>query len=219
MLIHEVKENSNISVRASKGKKALNFETKALKGMEKGLVVDKIKYGDKLVGFDTKSDISYTVTAVNLQDNKVYCWNDVEIKRVELEDGNVFHIIISERPANTINRRGGYRVYLGERGVIQVGEHSSAYQVLIKDISEHGLSFIDDRDIDISTCGIVHITFEDQSMETKFNLRCAIVRKEPIEERFIYGCRLLGESNKIGKYVAVKQRIQMAEKIKRVRHP
>lgn len=209
MFIREVGANSSVSVRASRGLKTLQFETKSIKSLEEGLVVNRIRYCGKVVNFENTPGIIYTVTAVSMKDNKVYRWGSVAIHKILIEEEE-YLLLTCNQEAKATNRRDSYRVFLGTKGMIQPGPNHSAFDVTIKDISENGLAFIHNKDIDISNCGMVHVTFQDETWNQNFDLNCVIVRKQPLEERFIYGCQLIGGSNTIGRYMALKQRERLS---------
>jgi hypothetical protein len=98
-------------------------------------------------------------------------------------------------------------VWLGIEGVARVGVNRTAYNVIVKDISVSGISFILHKDMGIDPGEMAHITFNDVDARTKFSLSAIIVRTAEMEDgRVLYGCRLNQESPAISKYVADKQR-------------
>ena len=115
--------------------------------------------------------------------------------------------MVCKNPGKQINRRTAVRVWLGIDGVAQIGIHRVAYEVIVKDISVSGISFILHKDLKLKQGTIVHITFNDTDARVKFSLGAIIVRQAPLEDgRMLYGCRLNQESPSISKYVNDKQR-------------
>ena len=82
-------------------------------------------------------------------------------------------------------------------------------KVLIKDISETGISIITKEDLDLKR------TFRIKIKDDHFliNTSARIIRKEFITnlDSFLYGCKFIEKNNTLGKYIAKKQ----AEELRR----
>jgi hypothetical protein len=150
------------------------------------------------------------VVIVNVNDIP-YRWKSVKIKTVEYNKEK-YHLIISDDDVERMNRRNGYRLYLGIPGVAQLGANRAAVDVIIKDISESGIGIVCEKDVEIVGKEIVHVNFRESKSGSNFNLNAVDVRKMTLpDERIIYGCKLLGESDKLRKFIMQRQR----EKIQR----
>jgi hypothetical protein len=69
-----------------------------------------------------------------------------------------------------------------------------------------------EKDVEIVGKEIVHVNFRESKSGSNFNLNAVDVRKMTLpDERIIYGCKLLGESDKLRKFIMQRQR----EKIQR----
>ncbi len=206
MLLQEIDVGSKATILVRIGSQTLAFDTLVQEPAEEGVLTEPIYRNDKLIGFKTKGLI-ITVQICNLSDEKVYEFNNVEILNVKTKDGEIHHKMICKYPGKQINRRTAVRVWLGIEGVARVGVNRTAYNVIVKDISVSGISFILHKDMGIDPGEMAHITFNDVDARTKFSLSAIIVRTAEMEDgRVLYGCRLNQESPAISKYVTDKQR-------------
>ncbi len=206
MLLQEIDVGSKATILVRIGSQTLAFDTIVQEPAEDGVLTEPIYRNDKLIGFKTKGLI-ITVQICNISDEKVYEFNNVEILNVKTKDGEIHHKMIARNPGKQINRRTAVRVWLGIDGVARVGVNRTAYNVIVKDISVSGISFILHKDMGIDPGEMAHITFNDTDARTKFSLSAIIVRTAEMEDgRVLYGCRLNQESPAIAKYVTDKQR-------------
>ena len=206
MLLQEIDVGSKATILVRIGSQTLAFDTIVQEPAEEGVLTEPIYRNDKLIGFKTKGLI-ITVQICNLSDEKVYEFNNVEILNVKTKDGEIHHKMLCKYPGKQINRRTAVRVWLGIEGVARVGVNRTAYNVIVKDISVSGISFILHKDMGIDPGEMAHITFNDVDARTKFSLSAIIVRTAEMEDgRVLYGCRLNQESPAISKYVTDKQR-------------
>ena len=206
MLLQEIDVGSKATILVRIGSQTLTFDTIVQEPAEEGVLTEPIYRNDKLIGFKTKGLI-ITVQICNLSDEKVYEFNNVEILNVKTKDGEIHHKMLCKYPGKLINRRTAVRVWLGIEGVARVGANRTAYNVIVKDISVSGISFILHKDMGIDPGEMAHITFNDVDARTKFSLSAIIVRTAEMEDgRVLYGCRLNQESPAISKYVTDKQR-------------
>lgn len=206
MLLEELDVGSKITILVGIGSQTLSFDSILEEPSDKGVLTTPVYRNDKLVGFRTKGLI-IRIQVTNASDQKVYEFADVEILNVKTQDEQIHHKMICKAPGKQINRRTAVRVWIGKEGIAQIGVNRVAYEVVVKDISVSGISFIFHKDLNVEPGTIAHITFNDTEARTKFSLSAIIVRKAELDEnKILYGCRLNQESPAIAKYVNDKQR-------------
>lgn len=206
MFLQEIDIRSKATILVRIGSQTLTFDTIVQEPSENGVLTEPIYRNDKLIGFKTRGLI-ITVQICNLSDKKVYEFNNVEILNIKTKDGAIHHKMICKRAGKQINRRSAVRVWLGIEGVARVGTNRTAYNVIVKDISVGGISFILHKDMGIEVGEMAHITFNDEDARIKFSLSAIVVRTAEMEDgRVLYGCRLNQDSPAISKYVTDKQR-------------
>ena len=206
MYLHEVEIGSKITILVGIGSQTLSFDTVVEEPAENGILSEPVYRDDKLVGFRTKG-LVIRLHVANASDQKVYEFINVEILNVKTADEKIHHKMICKTEGRQINRRTAVRVWLGLDGIAQIGLNHQAYEVMVKDISVSGISFIFHKDMDVEPGTISHITFHDTDARVKFSLSAIIVRKAVMEDgKVLYGCKLNQESPAIVKYVNDKQR-------------
>lgn len=206
MLLEELDVGSKITILVGIGSQTLSFDSILEEPSDNGVLTTPVYRNDKLVGFRTKG-LVIRLQITNASDQKVYEFTNVEILNVKTQDEQIHHKMICKTPGKQINRRTAVRVWLGKEGIAQIGTNRVAYEVVVKDISVSGISFIFHKDLNVEPGTIAHITFNDTEARTKFSLSAIIVRKAELDEgKILYGCRLNQESPAIAKYVNDKQR-------------
>ena len=206
MLLQELEVESKVTILVRIGSQTLAFDTQIEEVLEDGVLTEPIYRNDKLVGFKTKGLI-ITLQICNKSDEKVYEFTNADVLNVKTKDGKIHHKISCRNEGRQINRRTAVRVWLGIEGVARVGSNRTAYNVVVKDISVSGISFILHKDMGIEAGEMAHITFNDVDARIKFSLSAIVVRTAEMEDgRVLYGCRLNQESPAISKYVTDKQR-------------
>ena len=88
--------------------------------------------------------------------------------------------------------------------------------VLVKDISEGGFSFVYNEKLSTQAGDPVRLVFNDTKKELRFNLQGRIVRMVELDEtKVLYGCRLIIKNASLSKYIADKQREQLSIELKK----
>ena len=206
MLLEELDVGSKITILVGIGSQTLAFDSVVEEPSDNGILTTPVYRNDKLVGFRTKG-LVIRIQVTNASDQKVYEFANVEILNVKTQDEQIHHKMICKTPGKQINRRTAVRVWLGFDGIAQVGTHKVPYDVVVKDISVSGISFIFHKDLNVEPGTIAHIVFNDSEARMKFNISAIVVRTAQLDDgRVLYGCRLNQESPAIAKYVNDKQR-------------
>lgn len=206
MYLYEIDKESAIQISVGIGFQTLEFDTKISEIGEQCVYADPIIREDKMVGFSTKG-LVLRVFAVNQSDLRVYQFNNVKIRNIKTAEDKTYHEITCLTPGKIVNRRAACRVWLGFDAVAQIGLNKKTYNVIVKDISVTGISFICTEDVKVEPDMVVHLTFEDEVSKIRFSIGAIVVRSEEADHRkTIYGCRMNQESSAISKYVNEKQR-------------
>lgn len=206
MLLQEVDVGSRVTILVGIGSQTLTFDTTVEEPAVDGILTEPVYRDEKLVGFRTKG-LVIRIQVTNASDQKVYEFANVDILNVKTEDEKIHHKMVCKLPGKQINRRTAVRVWLGLEGVAMIGTNRVAYEVIVKDISVSGISFVFHKDMNVEPGTMAHITFHDTEKRMKFSLSAIIVRTAQLDDnKVLYGCRLNQESPAIAKYVNDKQR-------------
>ena len=209
MLISDVKVGANIQIIVGIGLQQLEFATKVAEVYEGMIYAEPLFQDEKMLGFGTKG-LVLTLIVTDEDNGRAWQFTNVKIRNIKNAEGKLFHEISSPIEARAINRRGAHRVWVGEPGSAVIGLGGTQAEVTIKDISTTGIGFVCSSDVEVPDGSIVHITFRDPEINTRYEISAIVVRSQEIERtRTIYGCKLNTESVAITKYVNEKQRLRL----------
>jgi c-di-GMP-binding flagellar brake protein YcgR len=174
---------------------------------DNSVLIYTIKVEDQTLGFSEK----YLLNFLFKIDGRLYIWENVNVKLVKY-DGTIYHKIDIYGQGKPYNRRASYRMYIGEDMPLYVNTATgpSALSVLVKDISNTGVAFITNEEIDVERT--FRLKLKDNN--SIINLSGIVVRKEfiPHLNSFLYGCKFNEKNNFLGKYIAKKQNEMLQKK-------
>lgn len=197
--------NIELEVRCSGH--TMSFRSDIVEVIEDSALITSIKVNDQTIGFSDQCRITFIVN----HEGKVYAWEDVSPVLVRY-DGSVYHKVDLIGDAKPINRRGSFRMYVGEDMIAYFSSPSgpTANTILVKDISETGVAFISKELFDIER------TFQLKLKDIRppIALCGVIVRKDfiPNLNTYLYGCKFIEDYHILGKYIAKKQGEQIRKK-------
>ena len=164
--------------------------TKVEKVVDHTVLMTPIRINGHLVGFPP----TCTVNLLYPTEEHVYAWVNVQIKAVKFQK-EVYHCVTLNTDASTINRRGSYRVYIGEEMLVTTftNEGPKNLRALVKDVSEGGFAFITTEEFDIGRTVRLNLIIKKGQ---ELHLTAQIVRQQPgpRSTETLYGCKFR-ESN------------------------
>lgn len=161
--------------------------------IKQSVLLTPIHLDGKIVGFPEK----YTVNLLYPADDHVYCWSNVTIKAVRYQN-HVYHCVELPGEAQILNRRGAYRVYIGENmNLLKFTRNGSElHEVLIRDISETGFCFISKEEFSLGRTLRLYLRFKN-GREISLSAQALWQRENPNRTTtYLYGCKFL-ERNKL----------------------
>jgi len=203
MKITEIEKGANVLIQITINKNKLEFASKVMARDDKFVFIDVIRNNGNVMG------ISGEGVAVDIMlirpDKSPIVWKNVYTELVSIKEGTVYKIKAFTEGIN-MNRREAFRLFVGISGVAQVGANRKAVNVIVKDVSETGYSFVSSFDIqNISVGTPVRLVFADLGIN--FSLMGIMVRKVTLsEDKILYGCSLSIKNAGLAKYINNKQR-------------
>jgi len=186
----------------------MSFNSEVLFLHNDSIFINPIIVNERTIGFNDKCRINLIVKI----EGKVFLWENVEIKLVRY-DGNIYHRISIQGEGKPYHRREAYRMYIGEDMPVYINTATGPYliNVLVKDISETGVGFITNEDLDIDR--MIRLKIKD--FNNIIALTGVIVRKEylPHLDSYLYGCKFNEKNDKLGKFIARKQGEQLRKRL------
>lgn len=210
MKITSITPEARITVEVVSEVESIEINTKCIEPIgDNALIVQAMKFKGEAINF--KSDLVKLNIYISQDNSTPIIWKNVAISYISYM-GKEYHRITAFSEGIPINRRNAFRLYIGSLASVQIGTNKMAYDVIIKDISSTGFSFVTPEDMDCIG-EITHIVFMDNG--TKFNVVGNVVRKQIISDRkIVYGCKTLKRSETIETYIVKAQRAKMQRGVK-----
>ena len=193
MTAAELQLSHQVELEVSMNGKKTTLLSSIEKVLDNTILLSPIMMNGKLVGFPTECQVSL----LYLEDPLVYCWSKLTVKAVRF-DNKVYHSVVLTGDAETLNRRGAYRVYIGEDMMLSAATAAGPklHRVHVKDISETGMAFLSTESFDVGRNVCLQLKLNSGDI---LQLAYQIIRtQEPAEGRSdtLYGCKLI-ERNKL----------------------
>lgn len=207
MKISELDQGNEVVFEIITGTETHEFSSHVVDKKSDFILVEPIRIENKILSFSSSSIPVNLI--LNREGKQPVAWKQVAVDVVLYKKNTVYKVSQTIDGAE-VNRRSSYRLYIGVNGVVQVGGHHKAVNVIVKDISESGFSFVCDEEFADSDRAMVHLVFEDD--ERHISINGLVVRKIILETgRVLYGCLINLKTPLIAQYVNLKQREQIAK--------
>lgn len=204
MKISEIKVETEVELLVSGEKGGRNFESIVKQVLGDRILIEAIENDGMTVGFEKlRVDFLYK------SEGKVYRWDEVEVVLVKYKD-EVYHMVRTENPIGVqFNRRGAYRVFVGTymNAIIKIiGDQRKQVEIMIKDISATGLSFVSEFEIDDTLPVIIRL--EDEGY--KYDLTGKLVRRNFQDNlgKYVYGMMFTAGHKNLSPYIMKKQSLR-----------
>lgn len=168
-----------------------------------------IQMNGKVVGFPPDCIVNFLYVG----EKQVFCWKKVKLKAVRYEN-KIYHSAELVGDAEILNRRGSYRVYVGEQMILTAFSANGPkhYKVQLKDISETGMAFYSKEDFDIGRT--VRLNFSIKKGQD-LPLSSQVIRVQEFENRQdrLYGCKFVEKNNRLISILMSLQQERQREKM------
>ncbi len=202
MTILDLDEQHPVTLVVTVGLKSKDLATNIVEVHADHVLLKPILVEGRTVGFGDTCTIDF----LYLQDQVVYAWHSVSLPLVKIK-GNTYYKVALVGEARPYNRRGSFRVYVGETMSITVFQSSGPqpFSVLVRDISETGFGFVSKEEYEISRTIRLSIPLTDRKTLV---LSATIVRRDFNEEKgtYNYGCKFVEPNSYLSSYLMTKQR-------------
>lgn len=202
MTIQDLEAEHSVTLVVTVGLKSKDLSTTIAEVHSDYILLQPLLLEGRTVGFGDNCSIDL----LYLQEQAVFAWHSVSLPLVKNKKGTYYKVKL-EGEAKPYNRRGSFRVYVGETMAITVFQSSGpqAYNVLVRDISETGFGFVSKEEYD--TGRTIRLTIPLTERKTLV-LSANIVRREFLEEKrtYSYGCKFVEPNSYISSYLMSKQR-------------
>ncbi len=206
MTFTEAQAGDNLIIQIVFGKQNIDLPSKIVSVRKESLIVDIIYLNKKMLNLENEH---IRMNLMLIREGKVpIVWKNVTCKIIK-ENEQAFYQITAHSEGYENNRREAFRLFLGNDGVAQVGINKKALEVIVRDVSENGFSFLTSIDVKMAVGEPVRLVFVD--LDITFSLMGIVVRKVNVNEKeVLYGCKLSVRNNKLLKYINSKQRKEIS---------
>lgn len=174
------------------------------------VLLTPIHLDGKIVGFPAY----LTVNLLYPEEDQLYCWSNIRVKAIRYR-GHIYHSVELPGSAFPLNRRGAYRVYIGETRFLYHRNHieTKLYEILLRDISETGMCYMSKDHFEVGRT--VHLQLRLSSGH-ELTLRAKILWKRENPNRsttFLYGCKFTEKSRLLNSYLMNVQQEQQRKRM------
>ena len=209
MTASELQLEHSVELEITMNNKKTTLLTAIEKVMGTTVLLTPIEFNKKLVGFPP----TCMVNLFYADEKHAYCWRNVQLKAVRYGK-DIFHCTELVGQAEVMNRRGSYRVYIGEQMTVTAFTSAGPkkHSVHLKDISESGMAFLSKEEFDIGRIVRLNLSF---SKGIAVEVSSQVVRVQELENRQekLYGCKFIEKNNKMVNYLMQLQQKKQREKM------
>lgn len=206
MKLAELEVGANIILQVQMKAQSLEFPSAVVSVDAKGILAEPVRIDNKVVGFGGDG-FRLSVILIR-QDKPPYIWKNVRCTTV-LAGGATRYQITASAEGYEMNRRQAFRLFIGVGGIVQIGINHKALEVIVKDVSETGFSFVSAEDLETSVNMPVRLVFMD--LNRNYSLMGLLVRKVVLgPNKVLYGCHLSVKNQELCRYINEKQRQQLS---------
>jgi len=202
MLLSQLVQNSELILEININNQHLEFESAVFAKIGDYILIEPVRVNGKVVNFEI-GKVLIDMLLIR-KDRKPFIWKRVLLKNT-IYKNKTYYKVVPTGDGFEINRRNSTRLNIEVKGVVQIGTNSVPLDVIIKDISENGFSFVSKDNIEKPLKSTVRLVFAD--INKTINLNGILVRKEKINQtKYFYGCVLNIKSQLLVQYINDKNR-------------
>lgn len=209
MTAAELQQEHSVELEVMMNGKKTTLITAVEQVVGQNVLLTPIQVNGKVVGFPPNCMVNFLYVG----ENQVFCWKNVKIKAVRYEK-KIYHSAELVADADILNRRGAYRVYIGEQMSLTAfsAQGPKSYPIHLKDISETGMAFLSKEEFDVGRTVRLHLTIKKG---TELQLSAQIIRIQEYENRQdkLYGCKFIEKNNRLVGFLMHLQQEKQREKM------
>lgn len=214
MRIEELAPGQPITFIATIGEETMEFPSRVMELYPKKhwVIAAPVYLNEKVLSFRGKGLIVDLLAC--FEDIKPQLFKNIHVDLMRKADKSLCYNLSTLAESKPYNRRRYYRCYVGISTSIMYGANRSAHEIVIKDVSADGFSFVCGSDVEFDSEHLVHVVLNDYLEELaenfSFHLYGFIVRSYEVEGgRTVYGCRLNNRVAGLEAYIMKKDRIRI----------
>ena len=215
VLLSELDQGIAVKLCISIEDKVFEFDSTVMQKHKQDVFFEPIRKDEKLLNVQN-DNISVDILLLR-QDEKPIIWQNCDMECTRYKH-KVYYAAKGALNGKEYNRRGEYRLYIGEEIHARIGNGAIDRIVILKDLSNSGFAFVYPEEIEGADNAFVYMTYPAKLDEKVYELPLfgKVVRKmDTTDGKVVYGCVLLKKNDLIGHYINQKQMEQLAGKNER----
>lgn len=210
MKIYEIEPNEKVELIINYNNNKLNFQSVVFESKGKDLLVEPIRFNGKLLNLEL-GNLTLSIL-FNRKEGKPICWTNCDFKMTTIKK-NVYIAISNKREGTEVNRRGSFRLSIGEEGKARIGNNKDIIEMILKNVSYSGFAILIEEKIDFEIGMSIEVAYRDPQLDTVLNLHGEIVRfEEDNDGRILLGCKLYAPNPILGKFIKDKQQAILSKR-------
>lgn len=212
MRLSELEKETEVRLNILLDGQHFDFDTIIRHKNRRDVLIEPIRKGEKMLNVQRENiimDIMYM-----RPEGKPILWRNVKLGCVRYKK-EIYYCAQADLEGEEYNRRGDFRLYVGEEFPVMNGSERRAHHVILKDMSSSGFAFISEYELRNADHALMRIKYIGELKDKSYELALMgkIVRKMELEDgRILYGCALVKKNDAIGHYIYQKQMEQLAGK-------
>ncbi len=209
MTTAEIQESHSVELEIFMNGKKTTLLTSVEQIVGNKVLLTPIQMNGKVVGFPPDC----VVNLLYVEEKHVYCWKGIKIKAIKYEN-KVYHCAELVAEAELLNRRGAYRVYIGSQMLLTcfTANGPKTIKVLVKDISESGMSFFSQEEFSVGRTVRLHLRVGEKH---ELQLSSQIIRTQDFEDKIetLYGCKFSEKNPQLTNFLMKIQQEKQRQKL------
>lgn len=193
MTVAEMQPEHSVELEITMNGKKTTLITSVEQVINNHVLLTPIQINGKVIGFPPDC----VVHLLYIGEHQVFCWKNIQLKAIRYEK-KIYHSAELIADAELLNRRGAYRVYIGEKMRLTIFSASGpkVIPIILKDISETGMAFFSKEELDIGRT--VRLNFSIKK-GVDLPLSAQIIRIQDLENRQdkLYACKFIERNNRL----------------------
>lgn len=208
MKLYEIEQGERIQLMARLERTSVEYDVTVAFCTQGILCADPVYVDGKILNF-TGDHVRISIVYAG-EGEQPMVWEGCGIQTIQTKQGK-YYAIISQKDGKAWNRRQNFRQYIGLPGLLTIDSNREKLEVIVKDISVGGVSFVGNTQMEGTDIGSFHLQFDDRANKMNVQLAGHVVREEEVEEgKKVFGCIATKSNVELGSYIAMKQKQEIA---------
>lgn len=189
--------------------KEFSFPSKIELINDSKVLLEPILLNGQILSFNNPAVIINII--VYQKNEKPLIWKHCKIQTIKDFTGKKHYYVYTPHEGQEHNRRNNYRIYVGNKGEVALGDNTSVQECFVKDISRTGIAIVTNKaNIDANLINTpIRLSFFDYDLNYDFHLTGEVIRINEKDNKLTLGCKFTKEYNQIDKYLIKKQREEL----------